>query len=147
MHDHRRTGVQAQQGAQPPTITEAKTQARGQTSDTGWEWAHLDMTRSHGRPCLGGPHRPQRQALWDGAPRPADDARTWRQQQTGPRRGAVSIAISIATWRRLRHHLQDQQGTPTGGGGRRGSGAPFLLVFSLSSFLPLSYTPGPSLGV
>jgi hypothetical protein len=27
---------------------------QSQTSDTGWEWAHLDMTHNHDSPFLGG---------------------------------------------------------------------------------------------
>jgi hypothetical protein len=36
----------------PPTTTDVKAQAQGQTPDTGWEGACLNMTRSHDRPCL-----------------------------------------------------------------------------------------------
>jgi hypothetical protein len=70
------------------------------------------MTRSHDRPFLRGPRHPRCQARRSKAPRLADDAQAWHQQQTGPRCGVVYIAINIAMWKRLYQHLQ-YQGTPT----------------------------------
>jgi hypothetical protein len=117
---------------------EAKTRAHGQTFDTRWEWAQLDMTWSHGRPHLGGPRHPQCQAWWDGALGSTDDARRWRQQQTRPRREAVSITISIVTWRHLCHYLWEQQDTPTGGGGWHNPRAISSSIFLFPRFFSLS---------
>jgi hypothetical protein len=73
-------------------------------------------------------------------PRPAGDTRTWRQRQIVPLCGAVSITISIATWRRLRHHLQDPPRPPTRGNTAWPRGPlPLCLFTSLS--LSLSRVP------
>jgi hypothetical protein len=86
----------------------------------GRKWAYLDVTHGCDRPCLGthdvhnvrqadtmppnscmvsvkGAHCPYYPPGRDGAPRPADDARVWRQWQMGPRRESVSIVIYATT--------------------------------------------------
>jgi hypothetical protein len=52
------------------------------------------------------------------------------------RRGDVSVIIYKTSTTRLQEH-----DTPTGGGGRRGSGAPFLSVFLFLLFPSLSHVP------
>jgi hypothetical protein len=76
-----------------------------------------------------------------------NDARVWRQQQTGSRCGAMSIAINNATLKRLHQHLQ-YQGTPTkeegGAAPRRGLSHHFFSFFFSSLFLMYAW---PSLGL
>jgi hypothetical protein len=95
------------------------------------------------RTMSGGPHCPQHPARQDDAPRSADDARAWRQQQIEPRRGAVSITIINATWRRLRHHLRDQD-PPAGGKG--GTARGYLLLCLFLSIVYLRSFPWPIKG-
>jgi hypothetical protein len=107
---------------------DGKAQAQGQTSDNGKGVGNLDVTRGRDRPCLGThdvhsirqadtmPHNscmvsvkgtrcPYYPSGRDKVPRPADDARVWRQWQMGPRRGSVSIVIYAMTWSCPHRHL------------------------------------------
>jgi hypothetical protein len=134
--------------ALPPTTTDTKAQAQSQTSDIGWEWTRLDMTRSHGRPCLG-PTSPTALGTMG------------RGATTGRRRPRVALAVNRATtWSHLhRHQHRDMETSPSSctrlacyaykrrrAAWFRGS---LPLGFSFSSFLLsfLSHTPGPSLGL